>query len=287
MAPYLAMMAIGEFAVNAYEVSGLPAWDAIDPTLPSDIIETAEASFARQGEILDFLSSIFGPYPFSTVGGIVDDEDGLGFALENQTRPIYATGFFTDPILADSVVVHELAHQWYGDNLALAGWRHIWLNEGFAQYAEWLWFEEDGVSTAQAEFDFFYGIPATNAFWSLTIGDPGPENIFDGAVYYRGAMTLHALRLEIGADAFYRILRRWATSQAGGNVTTDEFIALAEAISGRQLDDFFDAWLFTPTKPPPPPPPEAEAEVAVAMAAVVAPARAATAPIDIEHGPRN
>jgi predicted metalloprotease with PDZ domain len=95
----------------------------------------AAGSFARQPEILAFEGSTFSPYPFSTSGGIVDDVEGLGFALETQTRPVYARDFFTDPINADSVVVHELAHQWYGHSLALARWQHIWLNEGFASYA--------------------------------------------------------------------------------------------------------------------------------------------------------
>jgi aminopeptidase N len=100
-----------------------------------------DASFARQPEILDFLASYFGKYPFSAAGGIVDDYNRLGFALENQTRPIYAKEFFGDPIGADAVVVHEYAHQWFGDNLPLAGWTDIWLDEGFATYAEWLWSE--------------------------------------------------------------------------------------------------------------------------------------------------
>ena len=209
-----------------------------------------EGSFARQPEIIKFLSSTFGPYPFSAGGGIVDDIAGVGFALENQTRPIYAREFFTDPVSGDNVVVHEIAHQWYGDNLAVAGWQHIWLNEGFATYAEWLWSEYDGLGTAQEVFDSFYdGIPASNSFWQLTIGDPGPDNVFEIPVYWRGGMALHQLRLAVGDRDFFTILRRWASTRAGGNVTIPEFIALAERISGKQLDDLFNTWLFTPGKP--------------------------------------
>jgi aminopeptidase N len=210
--------------------------------------EIAQASLARQPEIIDFLSELFGPYPFSAAGGIVDDAD-LGFALENQTRPIYSKVFFTDPVSGDEVVVHELAHQWIGDHLALEEWQHIWLNEGFATYAEWLWSEREGRATAQQFFDDRATIPADDPFWSVTIGDPGPDALFDIAVYNRGAMTLHALRLEVGDDDFFEILRRWTRSQAGGNVTTDEFIRLAERVSGQDLDAFFRAWLFTPARP--------------------------------------
>jgi hypothetical protein len=209
----------------------------------------AAASLAREPEIIKFESDIFGPYPFSAVGGIVDDVPGLGFALENQTRPTYAREFFTGPVDGDSVIVHELAHQWYGDSLSVANWRDIWLNEGFATYAEWLWSEHEGLGTAQETYDYYSGIPADDSFWTLRIGDPGPDNLFDEAVYVRGGMTLHALRLRVGDAAFFRILRSWAAIHAGGNVSIPQFIALSERISGQQLDDLFDAWLYTPSKP--------------------------------------
>jgi Peptidase family M1 domain/Peptidase M1 N-terminal domain len=218
---------------------------------PPPLGPVIDAAFARQPEIIAFESSIFGSYPFSAAGGIVDDLSGLGFALENQTRPIYSKGFFTDPFRADSVIVHELAHQWYGDSLTVAQWQHIWLNEGFATYAEWLWSEREGLGTVQENFDFFYDVvfPPDDPFWQVIIGDPGPDMLFDIAVYYRGAMTLQQLRLAVGDRAFFRILRTWATTRAGGNVTTDEFIALAEQISHQDLDALFETWLFTPGKP--------------------------------------
>jgi aminopeptidase N len=147
------------------------------------------------------------------------------------------------------VVVHEVAHQWFGDSVALAEWRHIWLNEGFAQYAEWMWSEEQGLGTAQEQFDAVYSIPADDPFWSVVIGDPGPELLFDNAVYFRGAMAVHALRLEVGDRDFFRILHAWTTRKAGGNGTIPQFMALAERVSGEQLDDLFRVWLFTGSKP--------------------------------------
>ena len=105
---------------------------------------TGSGVVQRQPEIIAFLSDLFGPYPFSAAGGIVDDLKNLGFALENQTRPIYSRLFFTSPESGDSVVVHELAHQWVGDDVAVSRWQDIWLNEGFATYAEWLWSESEG-----------------------------------------------------------------------------------------------------------------------------------------------
>jgi aminopeptidase N len=147
-------------------------------------------------------------------------------------------------------VVHENAHQWYGDSVSVAAWKHIWLNEGFATYAEWLWSEHEGLGTPQEIFDALYNaIPADDPFWDVVIGDPGVEHLFDNPVYIRGAMTLQVLRNQVGDRDFFRILRAWAKRKAGGNGTTAQFIALAERISGQQLDALFDTWLFTAGKP--------------------------------------
>jgi Peptidase family M1 domain/Peptidase M1 N-terminal domain len=244
--------------MDGWQVPGAPAGSAPNPNdwivgtesdAPAPIGEDIEASFGRQSEIIAFLSSKFGRYPFATGGGIVDDVD-IGFALETQTRPVYSWLFWVFPGQGDIVVVHELAHQWYGDSLTVAAWRHIWLNEGFATYAEWLWSEHEGLGTAQGIFDGIYNeIPAADPFWSVIIGNPGPDLLLDFAVYQRGAMTLHQLRLAVGDADFFEILRRWAQSREGDNVTTAQFIALAERVSGESLDELFDTWLFTPRKP--------------------------------------
>jgi aminopeptidase N len=101
----------------------------------------------------------------------------------------------------------------------------------------------------------------------VEIGDPGVDLLFDNAVYVRGAMTLQALRQTVGDDAFWRIIRGWASTKSGGNATTEEFIAFAEQVSGQQLDDLFTTWLFTPAKP-------ALAGLAGSAAALSAPAGA-------------
>lgn len=207
------------------------------------------ASFDREPEILDFLSGLFGPYPFTSAGGIVDDDETLTFALENQTRPIYPPDSFGDQESADSLVVHELAHQWYGDSLSVLRWRDIWLNEGFAQYAEWLWSEREGHATAQELFDAAYAEPDGSLYWRLRIGDPGPAHLFDNPVYTRGAMTLHALRLRIGDGDFFRLLPAWSALRADGNVTTAQFVALAERVSGQPLDGLFTEWLYVGARP--------------------------------------
>jgi aminopeptidase N len=262
MASYLAIVAIGRFNISTSRTAGVTYISAIDPTLyemPSieddpaspTIGERAEAALGAQPEVVAFLSGVLGPYPFRESGGIVDNDPEIGYALENQTRPIYDKRFFVggDPTTDDSVVVHELAHQWFGDSVALARWRDIWLNDGPASYMEWLWSEEQGLGTADEIFASFSSIPSDDPFWQVRIGDPGPANIFDIAVYYRGAMTLHALRNRIGDETFFRLLERWSSKYAQGNATTRQFIDLAERMSGQNLDPFFRTWLYTAGKP--------------------------------------
>jgi hypothetical protein len=210
-------------------------------------------SLGRQGEVLDFLERHLGPYPFSQAGGIVDRDRRLFFALETQTRPVYSPFFFTNTLSGDLVVVHELAHQWVGDSLTVKKWRHIWLNEGFATYTEWLWLEHEGVVTPQEVFDNFYRfLGSDDFFWDLAIGNPGRRHLLDFRVYLRGAMTLQALRTTVGDGAFFRILRRWTQRHEGELVTTAEFIRLAERVAHRELDQLFHEWLFATERPPRP-----------------------------------
>jgi aminopeptidase N len=256
MASYLATIAIGYWDVRRWETTeGLPVYDAVDPQIGGALRAEIDSSLAKQGEVLDFLTENIGQsYPFDTVGGIVDPQRPIGFALETQTRPVYAAIFWTNrsgqPVNGDYVIVHELAHQWFGDDVALHRWRDIWLNEGFATYFEYLWDgAHGGLSPHQLYLGTLAGIPADDPFWAVEVGDPGPDDVLSDPIYVRGAMTLEALRLEVGDDDFSAIVRRWAGSRAGGNGTTRQFMELAEDVSGRQLDDLFDTWLFTPEKP--------------------------------------
>ena len=245
LASYLAFVVIGQYRVTTSTHDGKPMVIAIPESLPAD--GDAARSLAATGEVADFLVTRFGPYPFDSYGGVVLDDGRVGYALETQSRPVYGNAFFLDRPNT-SVVVHELAHQWYGDSVALSRWQDIWLNEGFATYAEWLWLEHEGARTAQQSFDRAY--PGLD--WSVPTGDPGPNRLFGEAVYQRGAMTVHALRRTIGDEAFFALLKSWPAEHRDGNVTTDDFIAAAEKASGKDLGGFFDAWLFGTVKPPKP-----------------------------------
>ncbi len=252
MASYLVTIDIGHWDISRWRTaSGIPVYDAVDVTVTGAQRQAIGSSLARQGEILDLLVEHFGRYPFNTVGAIVDPERPISFsALETQTRPVYWSHVWGDGANADFVVVHELAHQWFGDSVTLDRWKDIWLNEGFATYAEWLWLEHEGQATARQSFEAAYNsYPPDHPFWSLVIGDPGAADLFANAVYFRGAMTLHALREEVGEKAFWKLIRQWAKRKRGGYGTTGQFISTAERVSGHELGPLFQAWLFEPTRP--------------------------------------
>ncbi|WP_312721328.1 M1 family metallopeptidase [Mobilicoccus sp.] len=250
MASYLAFAAIGQFDVVKGETkSGLPSLNAY-AVGGGEAGQRARRDIGRTPEVVDWLSRVFGPYPFEAVGGVAP-VGKFGFALENQTRPVYSPKFWAKGQNM-GVVVHENAHQWFGNSVSVHHWKDIWLNEGFASYAEWLWDEQHGGDSAQKTFEAEYAKqPADAAFWRVVVADPGPDNQFDGAVYDRGAMAVHALRNRIGDAAFFHLVRTWTAKHRHGNATVEEFEAMAEKISGQELSPFFRVWLRTASRPEP------------------------------------
>jgi aminopeptidase N len=243
MAAYLATVSTGDYEVTQETgPGGLPILNAVRSGLDRETARDAADVLALQPRVLEFLVATWGPYPFSTAGAIVNDVD-LGYALETQTRPTYAT------YPSDTTVAHELAHQWFGDSVGIATWQDIWLNESFATYSEWLWEEHEYgqpvADTVAEQLDR----PADDALWEVVVADPTRAQMFDRAVYDRGALTLHALRTRVGDEVFWRIARTWAAEHAGGTVTTAQFEQHAAAVAGTDLDDLFRAWLHTAGRP--------------------------------------
>ncbi|MFC4146189.1 M1 family metallopeptidase [Micromonospora mangrovi] len=249
MASYLSMVVIGRFRVTTAEHKGRPVFSAVTTGLAEG---APDRSVARTVEVADYLESVFGPYPFDAYGGVVVADARIRYALETQSRPVYAASFFRRGDNA-GVVAHELAHQWFGDSVSLAKWQDIWLNEGLATYAEWLWAEHTGESTVQRAFDQRYA-SSPSRVWRTPPGKPGVENLFGESVYQRGGMALHALRVAVGDDAFFRILRTWAAEKKDANGTTADFVACAERVSGKKLGKLFDAWLYGTERPATPKP---------------------------------
>jgi aminopeptidase N len=255
MASYLATATNGPFETRFYEANGLPMYDAVDPDTRTSLEPNAPAEpalawerLAPQPEIIDFFSDLYGRYPFSTGGGIVDWAPNVFYSLESQSRANYWR------VPPELTVVHEVAHQWFGNAVTLAFWPDIWLNEGFATWSEWIYDERHGGDPASAVFAELCAIPeeseeGQDLWFPAPAALRGPEELFHTPVYDRGAMTLQALRTEVGDEVFFRILRAWYAENKYGNVTTADFIALAERESGQQLDDFFHVWLYEEGRP--------------------------------------
>ena len=236
MATYLATVQIGRYAVRELEAD-VPTVVAA----PSDAGDGVEAAFGRQPEMLSAFTELFGPYPFDTYTVVVTADD-LEIPLESQSLSTFGRNFLTDDWEAVRLVAHELAHQWFGNSLTLRAWSDIWLHEGFACYAEWLWSEWSGGDEADAHARVHYERLA-DLDQDLVLSDPGPELMFDDRVYKRGALTLHALRLTVGDKVFFRFLQGWVRENAGGSVTTEDFVEYASAQAATDLDDLFRSWL--------------------------------------------
>jgi aminopeptidase N len=139
-----------------------------------------------------------------------------------------------------------LAHQWFGDSVSLESWKDIWLKEGMATYAQWLWLErgqdiEDITAIARANLP--------HGDLDSPIAEPPPQSLYRFESYTGGALVFHALRLRIGEETFSKLLHSYTDRFKYGNAGTDEFMALAEEVSGQDLKAFFESWLHSTRLP--------------------------------------
>ncbi|MCR3747461.1 M1 family metallopeptidase [Lentzea californiensis] len=231
LATYLATVAIDKFEVVRSKLpDGTPVVDAYAPGTSA-----SKKPIQSQGpEVLAYLATKFGPYPQRAAGSIwVADQ--IGFSLETQTRPIYAAW-------ADlETVVHENAHQWFGDSVSIENWADICLNECLASYAQWLWLEKEGTDLDQRYRAQVEQRRDRAAFWAPKLYDMGKGNEFRG-VYDKGLLGMHALRKQVGDDVFFKALQSWLVKHRDGNASWPEFEEHFKAASGQQLDGFFAAW---------------------------------------------
>jgi aminopeptidase N len=252
LATYNSMIAIGRFTTRTTTTpDGHSFFRAYSQGLSPTELKNATADIERTPEVIAWESSLFGPYPFADQGGVAIDAGHQDDAEEYQTKPEYSDVFKQDDI---TDVVHENAHQWFGDAVTIKSWKDIWLNEGFARYAEWLWGEHVGDKpAAQAADDDYKQYDSGDKFWKTAPGDPGADNLLDDPVYERGAMTLQALRSTVGDPTFFTILKHRVSEHKYGNDSTEEFIAMAERISRKSLKPLFNTWLFSTRRPDNPP----------------------------------
>ena len=215
--------------------------------LPGRLRRKAARDLGRHAEIMTALEGFFGPYPFADYQLVVTDDD-LEEPIEAQGMSIFGANHLDGRRTHERLVVHELAHQWFGNSLTIADWSHIWLNEGFATYAEWLWSEVSGGRPAAAHARIWHAHVAARPA-DLILADPGPTRMFDERVYKRGGLVLAALRGRMGDERFFALLRDWAARYRHATVTTEAFVQLASLHSGTDLSVFLTAWLHRPGLP--------------------------------------
>lgn len=222
-------------------VDGVP----IRNYFPTTRYDRAVETFRNTGAMMRYFNQQFGAYPFDIYGAVVADAS-LPFALETQTLSLFG-GNIINNSRAEDTIAHELAHSWFGNSVSPATWRDIWLNEGFATYAAYLWLEENGTARQSATMvDAWRRVTRSS---TLIIGDPGARNLFSLPVYFKGALVLHELRQIVGDETFFEILRRYHAQYANSTASIDDFIRVAEAVSELDLSDFFDTWLYSPGLP--------------------------------------
>ncbi|MBI1256865.1 MAG: M1 family peptidase [Chloroflexi bacterium] len=246
MASYLTTIDISQFdLVTEPGTHGVPIRNYFEKGIP----QATRDLFKTQDEMIGYFESLFGPYPFDVYGALMLNTEPGG-ALEDQTLSIFGTDTVSpDNEESEVTIAHELAHQWYGDSVSVADWSDVWLNEGFATYAEGLWVEHtkgsDGLNSwINGIYDYVAGAHLPPP------GRPPADDLFNAGVYYRGALTLAALRAQVGDETFFSILQQWYQTYKDSNGSTQNFIGLASKIAGTDLSAFFADWLDNAPLPP-------------------------------------
>lgn len=234
---YLVSVAIGRLDEDPLPGTG----DRITVVRPRRLRLQRDTAFRQLPEMLDALESWFGPYPFQCFRAVVVD-DPLEIPMEAQDMAVFGTNHLVPGWDNERLVLHELAHQWFGNAVTAARMRDIWLHEGFACYAEWLWSEQRGLATAD-ERAAQHRISLAGQEQPAPLSDPGLANMFDDWVYKRGALMLHTLRRAIGDDSFFGLAREWIARYSGRTASTADFVALASGYSRVDLRPMFSAWL--------------------------------------------
>ncbi len=246
---YLMTVQIGRYVEETMPLNG-PTGRLI---YPRGLADRVHADFGDLERMVTLFVACFGPYPLDEYAVVVTPDD-LEIPLEAQGIGVFGANHIDGNGTLERLVAHELAHQWFGNSVGVKRWQDIWLNEGFACYAEWLWSEHTGGPTADEKARSHHA-RLSSLPQDLVLSDPGPDDMFDDRVYKRGALTLHALRLTVGDDRFFAVLRTWSKTFRAVTATTGDFVALAEEVALVPLAHLFHIWLDQGELPPLPPTP--------------------------------
>lgn len=250
-APYLFMVAVGEFAKVEETWRDIPVEYYVEP----EFEEHAKAIYPYTTEMLDFFSSKLDfPYPWEKYAQIVV-RDYVSGAMENTTSVIFGefmqqtTRELIDERINEQIVAHEMMHHWFGDYVTCESWAHLTLNEGFANYSEYLWFEHKyGKDEADyhrlTELEGYLGSARGGIHPLIHFGYRDKEDMFDAHSYNKGGLVLHMLRNYVGDEAFWAALNKYLRDNAYTAVEADELRLAFEDVTGEDLNWFFDQWFF-------------------------------------------
>ncbi len=242
LATYLATVQIGRYRQGRIDA------EAHTPVAPVPLglhagehWHEASARLRVQHPMMDLFAERFGPYPFDRYDVVVTDDE-LDIPLESQPLSVLGPNHLGPEWEAERLIAHEMAHQWFGNSLTPRRWSDIWLNEGFACYAEWLWSEASGRMSADAcarqWWETLAGLPQ-----DILLGDPGGPSMFDDRVYKRGALCLHALRLHLGDEVFFAALREWTVQHRHASVDTTAFVDCVSKVAATDIAEVVRPWL--------------------------------------------
>lgn len=241
---YLITLQVGMYDIHKLAKSPVP----MQAALPARLRRNFDHDFGRQPQMMKLFEKLFGPYPLASGYTVVVTDDDLEIPVEAQGISIFGANHCNGTRGAEQLIVHELAHQWFGNSVTVRRWRDIWLHEGFACYAEWLWSENSGGRSAD-EWAHHYHARLAELPQDLLLSDPGPKDMFDDRVYKRGALTLHVLRVRIGDENFLALLRDWTARHRHSTASTDDFTGLAAHYADESLRPLWDAWLYAEDLP--------------------------------------
>ena len=260
-ATYLTTATVGLFGLTTAPMvedttsQSLPVYTAIDSGCSPANTAASTLALSETPQIINFFNDYYGTYPFDSTGAVVDRTTGIGYALEVQTKPHYPSCTST----LRPTIVHELAHQWFGNTVTLATWSDIWFNEGWAQWSDWF-HSAPGTATpavAEANWQAEYN-DGDDQKWEIApaVLDGDPANLFATfPTYTRGAMTLEGYRQIVGDTKFFEFAQQLLSRYRYGNITTQQVIDLALEISDftgpelAQLALYFDQWLYGTARP--------------------------------------
>lgn len=256
LASELALVAIGRYDIIEGDITltdgrTIPSWSFMDSQLSERDKERVRGAVARLQTVTQQLESLYGPYPGNSTGVVVDTvPSAINYALETQDRSFFPSA----GSVAGNTLIHEVAHQWYGNNVSPTTWTDIWIAEGMATWAPRHVNSTDGFGEGKrTELSFYEDwqrTPADSEAWQIAPGaQTDSATLYDYQTYSRGGQFWEALKIAIGDEAFRTVISEWQSRHAGTSVASADLRALAEEVSGRDLGAFWEAWILTPAKP--------------------------------------